>query len=401
MTPDPNAPAAPSAAIVLLMALSCGLVAASSYFAQPLLATIARDVGLPGWAASWIVTSSQLGYCAGLLVLAPLGDCIENRRLVLLTLGGLCVALLAMARATGGVALLAAAFATGLGCTLVQMLVPLAARMAGADARGRVVGNVTSGLLAGIMLARPAASVVAAQAGWRALYVAAALVLAALGLLLARVLPRHAPAAPAPYRQVLGSLHGLLRWHAPLRRLGAVQACLFGAFSLFWGAAPLALSRRFGLSPDGLALFALAGAAGALAAPLAGRAADRGRGAALRALGIALVAAGFALTLVPNLAAWVAAALMIDAGVQVCHVIAQRNVLSLDAVARNRLNSLYIAMFFFGGALGSALASAALAPGWPAVAGLGVLLAAAAALIAGEPAIACAGPGAARRAARR
>ncbi len=113
------------------------------------------------------------------------------------------------------------------------------------------------------------------------------------------------------------------------------------------------------------------------------------------------MAAGFALTLVPNLAAWVVAALMIDAGVQVCHVIAQRTVLSLDAAARNRVNSLYIAMFFFGGALGSALASAALAPGWPAVAGLGVLLAAAAALIAGEPTIACAGPGAGRRAARR
>ncbi|WLE63740.1 MFS transporter [Burkholderia plantarii] len=401
MPHDPDIPAAPSAAIVLLMALSCGLVAASSYFAQPLLATIARDVGLPAWAASWIVTSSQLGYCTGLLVLAPLGDCVENRRLVLLTLGGLGMALLAMARATGGVALLAAAFAIGLGCTLVQMLVALAARMAGADSRGRVVGNVTSGLLAGIMLARPAAGVVAAQAGWRAPYLAAALVLTALGVLLARVLPRHAPAAPTPYRQALGSLRGLLRRHAPLRRLGTVQACLFGAFSLFWGAAPLALSRRFGLSVDGLALFALAGAAGALAAPLAGRAADRGRGAALRALGIALVAAGFALTLVPNLAAWVVAALMIDAGVQVCHVIAQRTVLSLDAAARNRVNSLYIAMFFFGGALGSALASAALAPGWPAVAGLGVLLAAAAALIAGEPAIACAGPGAGRRAARR
>ncbi|MEX3630506.1 MAG: MFS transporter [Burkholderia sp.] len=307
----------------------------TQYFAQPLLSPIAPVIGLPLQAAGTIVMLSQLGYCAGLLLLAPLGDRVDHRRLVLLTLGGLCIALLAASRAGSAAAFLAASFAIGLGCTAVQMIVPIAARMADEASRGRVVGVVTSGLLAGIMLSRPVASLFAAQAAWRRLYLADALLLALLGVLLARRLPSHRPVAPASYRQLLVSFGGLLRRHARLRRLGGAQACLFGAFSLFWGAAPFVLLHRFGLSPAGLA--------------------------------------------------WVLAALMIDAGVQICHVVAQSAVLSIDAAARNRLNSLYIAIFFFGGALGSMLASWALTLRWPLVAALGMLCAAAAAPLAGEP----------------
>jgi predicted MFS family arabinose efflux permease len=371
--------------MIALMAVSCGLVAASSYFAQPLLSTIASDVGLPMWAASWVVTFSQLGYCAGLLFLAPLGDRIENRRLVLVTLGLLCVALFALAHVHSGPAFLVAALTVGLGSTVVQMIVPLAAHMSDASTRGSVVGKVTSGLLAGIMLARPAASLLSQQIGWRGVYLADAILLCALGLLLARYLPTYRPVAPLSYWRLISSLHQLLKMHAPLRRFGASQGFLFGAFSLFWGAAPIVLLHRFGLSETELALFALAGAGGALAAPVAGGAADRGYGTHIRFLGIALVAAGFVLTLVPRVPAWVVAALMIDAGVQICHVIAQRAVLSIEAASRNRLNSLYIAIFFLGGALGSAMVSCALAVGWTLIVGIGVLFMAGATLVARVP----------------
>ncbi|WP_186135127.1 MFS transporter [Burkholderia gladioli] len=367
---------------VLLMAVSCGLVAASSYFAQPLSASIAPSIGLPIRDAGAIMMLSQLGYCTGLLLLAPLGDCVENRRLVLFTLSGLCIALWVLSRAESALAFLAAAFAIGLGCTVVQMIVPIAARMSHVYERGRVVGIVTSGLLAGIMLSRPVASLFTAHGGWRNLYLADALLLALFGVLLARLLPAHRPASPASYPQLLASLPTLVRRHALLRRLAVVQAVLFGAFSLFWGAAPFVLLHRFGLSPTELAWFALAGAAGALCAPFAGRAADRGREAKARSCGISLVGVGFVLTLVPNVTAWVAAAMMIDAGVQICHVVAQRTILSIDVATRNRLNSLYIATFFFGGALGSMLASWTMAIHWSIVAGLGLLFAASAGLVA-------------------
>ncbi|MFM0626854.1 MFS transporter [Paraburkholderia xenovorans] len=153
------------------MALACGLIAASSYLAQPLIVFIGPKVGLPLWGASLVITLSQAGYCFGLVLLAPLGDLLENRRLVLLTLTGLCVALTVMAGANNAVLLLVAAFSLGVGTTAVQMLIPLAAHMTDDASRGRVVGKITGGLLAGIMLARPVASVAENVVGWRGLYI--------------------------------------------------------------------------------------------------------------------------------------------------------------------------------------------------------------------------------------
>jgi MFS family permease len=151
---------------------------------------------------------------------------------------------------------------------------------------------------------------------------------------------------------------------------------LFAAFSLFWVGAPVLLAERFGLHAQDIALFALAGAAGALVAPLAGRLADSGHSSALLGWGAVLVASGFLLSIaLPTLTCWLLAALLIDAGVQISHVATQRQVLALDVRARSRLNGLYIAGFFLGGALGSALAMPLLQLGWHWLAGIAALLA--------------------------
>ena len=353
--------------MTFLLATACGLIVANIYYAQPLIGLIAPAIGLGPAASSLIVTLTQLGYCAGLVFLVPLGDLVENRRLTLLTLGGATLALGVAAFAPSAPWFLASALGIGLGSVAVQVLVPLAAHLAPDASRGRVVGNVMSGLLVGIMLARPLASMVAHAFGWRALFGASAIVMMGLAIALRALLPQRRPAAQHSYAALIGSLWTLLRQTPVLRRRAAYQANLFAAFSLYWTAVPLELAGpSFGLTQRGIALFALAGAAGAVAAPVAGRIADRGWSRIATGVSLAGVAAAFLLSRwgsTGSMVALLAAGVLLDLGVQSNLVLGQRAIYALGANARSRLNGLYMALFFGGGALGSAIASPAYAAG--------------------------------------
>ena len=366
----------PSPALTFLLAAACGLLVANVYYAQPLISLIAPDIGLPPGAASLIVTTNQFGYCLGLLLLVPLGDLLPNRRLILVTQSGACLALLSASWVHGAPAFLSACFAIGLCSVVVQMLVPLAAHLAPDAIRGQVVGRVMSGLLIGIMLARPTASMITALFGWRAVFAMSSALTAALVLLLLRTLPERIPPPSTGYLALLGSLWTLLRDTPLLRRRAAYQAALFAAFSVYWTAVPLLLAGpHFGFSQRGIAVFALTGVAGALAAPVAGRLADRGRTHVATAIAMALVAVGMLLGLAGaqgSLAALLMAGVLMDLGVQANLVLGQRAIYSLGGDMRSRLTGLFLAIFFVGGAFGSALASPAFQlGGWALVSTLG------------------------------
>jgi predicted MFS family arabinose efflux permease len=384
MPTDPAPAARPAAAapgmsrwMVFLLATACGLIVANIYYAQPLIALIAPEIGLRDSAAGLIVTLAQVGYCAGLLLLVPLGDLMENRRLIVCTVVGVVLALLAAALARSAPWFLAASLAIGVGTVAVQMLVPMAAHLSPESTRGRSVGQVMSGLLSGIMLARPVASLVGGSFGWRTLFAASAAVMALLALLLWRRLPQRRPVADHGYAELMGSLWSLLRDTPALRRRAAYQAALFAAFSLYWTAVPLVLAGpRFGLSQHGIALFALAGVAGAFAAPIAGRLADQGRTRIATGVSLAMVALSFVLAKIGgdhSLALLVAAGIVLDLGVQANLVLGQRTIFALGAHVRSRLNALYMAIFFFGGAVGSSIASIAFTRGgWTLVSAVGL-----------------------------
>ncbi len=372
-----SAPPAPSAAalprVTTLLAFATGVIVANLYFAQPLLAPIAASLDLPPHVAALIVTVTQVGYCAGLLVIVPLADIVENRRLVAI-LVAVCAAAVALAAwAPAALPFFVAMAAMGVAATAAQVVVPFAAHLAPDAMRGRAVGRVVSGLLLGIMMSRPAASFIADFAGWHAVFAISAVLMTGLAIVLVSALPERRPAPSLAYPALLGSLWTLLRTEPVLRRRAAYQACLFGAFSLFWTAVPLYLaSAAFGLSQRGIGLFALAGVAGAISAPVAGRLADQGhgRGVTIVAMGAALAA--FALAAVPvesralHLALLTLAAIVLDAGVSANLVVGQRAIFDLGPERRSRLNGLFLALFFLGGALGSASAGWAYATGgWP------------------------------------
>ncbi len=369
----------------LLLATACGLIAANIYYAQPLVGPISAALHLSSRAAGLIATMAQVGYGVGLLLVVPLCDLFENRRLVFLILCVAVLALLGAAVSTSAAAFLAAAALIGLGSVAVQILVPYAAHLAPTASRGRVVGNVMSGLMLGIMLARPAASLVTEALSWRAVFVISSALMAGLAIVLRVALPRRQPAPGLSYGGLLSSMARLVRHTPILRRRAIYQACLFGAFSLFWTAVPLHLASRYHLSQNGIALFALVGVSGAIAAPLTGRMADRGWSKPLTAFAMSSVCAALLLALLgssasgPGLIILAAAAILLDFGVAANGVLGQRAIYALDAAARGRLNGLYMATFFGGGAFGSAVGGWSYAEGgWPLTMAAGLLLPAAA-----------------------
>jgi len=369
-------PAALSTGLTLLFAVACGLCVANIYFAQPLIGPIAATLQMHAGLAGLIMTLTQLGYGAGLLFLVPLADVVENRRLILAAMAGAVVGLVGIALSNSAVAFLAASFLVGTCAVAAQVLVPLASHLVADATRGKVVGNIMAGLLAGIMLARPFSSLVASAFGWRAVFAVSALLMAVLAGVLWRALPRRHPHGSIGYARTLASLPGIVRRTPLLRRRALYQGLLFSAFQAFWTAVPLALAHEFGLGQGGIALFALAGAAGALVAPWAGRLADRGhtQPATGAAIGVALLSFGVAALgfRFHSMAALVAAAVLLDGAVQLCNVLSLRSLYIMAPELRGRLNGLFLTFIFLCAAVASALAAAVYTfHGWGALCALG------------------------------
>jgi len=348
--------------LIMLLAAACGIIVANLYYAQPLVGVISSSIGLSANSSGFIVTLTQIGYVVGLLFVVPMGDIIENKRLIVVSLLLTAVALAITALSKQALPFLAASFVIGVGSVAAQVLVPFASYLAPESSRGRVVGNVMSGLLLGIMLARPVSSLVADFFGWHAVFALSAAAILILAIVLWKVLPARKPSLDTSYTALLGSMWHLLRTTPILRRRAAYHACVFATFSLFWTTVPLLLSSPiFGFSQKEIALFALVGVAGAVAAPVAGRLADRGW--TKPATGIALVTVIISV-LLPlmihtgspiGVAVLVISAILLDAGVSANLVLGQRAIFSLNPEIRGRLNGLFMAIFFFGGAIGSAV----------------------------------------------
>jgi len=370
---------------ILLLAAATGLAVANLYYAQPLLAQIARSFHASDGQAGLVVTLTQVGYAAGLAFLVPLGDVPARYRLVVavLLVAAAALALAAFAPSITLLALFGAAI--GLTSVVAQILVPFAADLAADEDRGRVVGTVMSGLLIGILLARTVSGIVAALSSWRVMFGLAAILMVALAAVLWRALPRDCPTGPLSYGSLLRSILDLVRRNAILRQRSLYGALGFAAFSVFWTTAAFLLAGppyHYGAALIGA--FGLVGAAGALMASVAGRLADRGYARWTTLLFAACIAASFVLLyagahLLPVL---IAGIIVLDIGTQGLHITNQSVIYSTGGGARSRLTTAYMTTYFVGGAAGSALSVAIYTVhGWGGVCVLGAALGAAAILL--------------------
>lgn len=375
------------ASLVLLLASGAGFAVASLYYSQPMLGILGADIHASDRMIGLIPTLTQLGYALGILLLVPLGDRYDRRTIILIKSGLLSLALLFSGLAPGILCLLATSLAIGITATMAQDIVPAAATLAPATQRGKIVGTVMTGLLLGILLSRVISGFGAEQFGWRAVYVIAAFAMMLIGVAAWRGLPRFHPTTQLGYRALMGSMIQIWRRYSALRRAAIAQGLLAVGFSAFWSTLAVMLhAEPFHLGSGAAGAFGLAGAAGALAAPLAGRLADRRGPELVTRLGAGLTAISFAIMwfaplLSPplQLALIVISTIGFDFGIQATLVAHQTMIFGLEPAARGRLNALLFVGMFTGMATGAILGSLALAQwGWPAV----VTLATAASLAA-------------------
>ncbi len=368
--------AALPAPLILLLATGAGLSVASLYYSQPMLGVLGADIHASDRMIGLVPTLTQLGYALGILLLAPLGDRYDRRTIILIKAGLLALALLSSGLAPGIMWLLASSLVIGLTATMAQDIVPAAATLAPESHRGKIVGTVMTGLLLGILLSRVISGFGAEAFGWRSVYVAASIGVAMIAVATWRGLPRFQPTTQLAYGELLGSMVQLWRRHAALRRAALAQGLLALGFSAFWSTLAVMLhGAPFHLGSAAAGSFGLAGAAGALAAPLAGKLADKRGPELVTRLGAGLGAVSFAVMLLApslpthmQLALLVVATIGFDLGVQATLVAHQTIVYSIEPGARSRLNALLFTGMFIGMSSGAALGSLLLSQfGWAGV----------------------------------
>ena len=346
---------------VLALAVTCAALIANLYFVQPIAQEVTTSLGMPLQQAGLLTTLPLLGYGVGLLMIVPLGDMVENRRLILIMIAAEALSMFMLWWAPNAALFLFVSFVAGLAATAIQVILPYTSQFFSGAEQGRAVGRLVSGVMLGIMVARPFSSFTAELLPWRAVYLVAALLMAALNVILLPLLPPRRPGTRQNYPELLHSMGGILRQSTVVRRRTTYQAAMFAAFISFWTAAPLWLAGSpFNLSQSGIAWVALAGVAGAFAPPIATRLVDAGYSKAATAGALTLAILAFVVTLAAQsggVALVVVAAVVLDTAAAGSLVIGQRAIYALDANLRGRMNALFMGIFFSAGSLASASAA--------------------------------------------
>ncbi len=359
----------PSKALIFAMAVSAGMAAANMYYNQPMLGIITAEFPDSVFTRA-IPPATQLGFAIGIFLLVPLGDLMDRRRLIVTQFCVLGVALASAALAPSAGMLVISSLLIGMCSSAAQQIVPFAAAMALEKNRGRTVGAVMGGLLCGLLFSRTLAGFVASHFGWRAMFWLAVPMMWMTAIVMRAMLPKIAPLSTLKYSAALKSLAEIWRSEPTLRRASMIQAVIFALFSSFWAVLALYLqSPAFGLGADTAGLFGIVGAVGVLAAPIAGRLADRRGPQLVIWLGAALTFAAWAMFgLWTALAGLIIGVIVLDFGVQSAMVSNQHVIYALRPEARNRFNTIFMASIFVGGAIGSSAAvSAWQAWGWSGV----------------------------------
>ena len=364
-----------SRSLVTLIAVATGAVVANLYYAQPVLHLVAHDFHSGSGLTSLIITATQVGYAAGLLLVVPLGDLHPRRVLVVRIFAVAAVALVACALSPDIWVFGLASIAVGTASVAGQVMIPFAADLAPAERRGRVVARIMTGLLLGILLARTVSGLVAQLAGWRAIYWFSAGLMVAFAAVLWRALPAEAPRPHQRYWSLVGSSLRLLVDEPALRRRAWHGACAFACFSVLWTTIAFLLSGApYHYSSAVIGLFGLVGAGGILAANLAGKLADADRSNLATLVAAVLLIGSFGVLWFghSSLAALIVGIVVLDVGTQGMQITNQAIIYALRPDARSRINSAYMVCYFVGGAIGSLTAGVVYGRhGWSGVCLLG------------------------------
>ena len=370
--------------LILIMAIACGITIANLYYNQPLLALLAKDFNASVHAVGLIPTLTQIGYALGILLLVPLGDLWERRRLIVVMMILTSFALAIAASSPNLTWLIIASFMIGVTTIAAQIIIPFATQLVKPQDRGKAVGIVMSGVFIGILLARTVSGFVGGSLGWRAMYWIASGLMLALAVVMAKVLPRSQPTLTMSYGGLMRSLINLIRTEPRLQHASLIGAMTFGAFSAFWSTLAFLLEQPpYHYGSNIVGLFGLVGVVGAVIAPVAGKVADYRSPRLAVGLGLATTAFSFAVFWAFGYQLWglIIGVIILDLGVQATQIANQTSIYQLPTEIHGRLNAVYIMFYFVGGALGSFLGDYAWSNfGWSGVCALSLGLMAIAAI---------------------
>jgi predicted MFS family arabinose efflux permease len=341
---------------VLAMAMTAGVTIANIYYNQPILSQIAASLGISEAQAGNIPVLTQLGFSLGLFFLAPLGDMLDRKALIIALEGLLCAALLIMAQASHLSCVYLASFLVGGASMAVQIVIPMAAGLAHKDRKGHIVSIVFTGTLIGILTARIVSGYVAKWFGWRWVYGGSAGLAFAVILMVAQVLPKDPGHHTGSYAALLRStLYQFVRFDR-LRRISLLGALVFGTFCSFWTTLTFHLSAApFHYRSDTIGLFGVAAVASALIAPIFGQLADKGRPECIQVITLGVLIAGVLSTQLwpTSVVAIIISTILLDMGVQATQVNNLAQIYALDESSYSRINTIFMTFFFLGGAVGT------------------------------------------------
>ncbi|HEV7320066.1 MAG TPA: MFS transporter [Ensifer sp.] len=379
--PDASAltAAQPTRPMLTLFAFAAGLAVANAYFAHPLLDVMAADLDLSTTSAGLIVGATQLGYALGLILLVPLGDLFDRRKVILVQSLLSAAALGLVSLASSAAVLMASIASVGMLAVLTQAFVAYAASLSRPSERGQVVGFVTSGIVIGILSARAVAGFLTDLAGWRSVYLLSGILTLLITGLLYKLLPQQTKASERlGYLRLVASTFKLIVDEPVLRTRGVLALLIFANVTTLLTPLVLPLSAPpFSLSHSQVGLFGLAGVAGALAASRAGRWTDRGFGQATTGIALALMLfAWLPISLLDHSLLWlIAGVLVLDFGLQAVHVANQALIYRVRPEAQNRLTAAYMLFYSLGSAAGSSFSTVAYAhAGWNGVCLMGAAI---------------------------
>lgn len=340
------------------MAFCTGLIVANIYYCQPLVILVAKDFNLTESYAGRITYLTQIGYALGLFLLVPLGDMFERKKQILVITGFAIMALLVAALSKTFFLLEIASVLIGTCSIVPQLILPLAANLSSDENRGANIGMIMSGLLVGILASRAVSGSIGFWLGWRAMYYIAAGICALLIALMAKRFPQSYPGFKGTYKELMTSMFSYIKTQPVLRETSIINFLAFAIISAFWTTMVLFLANPpFRFQTLQIGLFGIAGAAGALAAPLVGKLSDGNNPRKNLMIGFILQIVSVALFYFTgsHLYLFVIGIVLIDIGQQAIHVTNQTRIYTLIPEARNRLNTIFMSVSFIGASCGSAL----------------------------------------------
>jgi len=352
--------------LIFILAISCGSLAANIYYAQPIVQFIAKDLNISSNLSGLLTTLTQIGYGLGLFFIVPMADLFKSKKIITILIGLTVISLIGTLISSNGIVFLLLTIIIGIGACAAQILVPLTIRIVPVGETGKYVGKVMSGLLIGIMIARPLSIGITEWYGWRMVFLFSLIILVAVLLIIIKFLPNYEVVSNSnmSYSNLIASMVKLLINTSPLQQRAFYHACLFAAFSLYWTVLPILLrSEPLDFSNNEIALIGFVAIAGALLTPTIGKLADKGYIFAMTNVSMALVLLSIVLLFFVqdhsplSVILILISGISIDVGVSGNLLLGQKVIFSLNPEERNRLNGLYMTIFFLGGAFGSWIGS--------------------------------------------